>query len=118
MALRSRVRNRVAAALMLAMVFGVSAAVAPPANAEGYTQTLVTVAMRVGPSQQHQLIVWVPGGRSVLVHCFYDGPGAQSINGDNVWYWSTYGGHTGYIAGYYLNTGHDPNRGLAGNCSV
>ena len=114
-----RLRQKIGAVLMGAALLGVSAvAVAPAAEAAGYTTTLVTVAMRPGPGQQYGFIEWVPGGKSVLVHCYYNGPGAQSVNGDNVWYWSTYGGHTGYIAGYYLNTGHDPNTSFGGTCNV
>lgn len=48
----------------------------------------------------------IPSGASVKIGCYVYG---ESVNGDTVWYWLYYGGHWGYVSGWFLNTGHDPS---------
>jgi hypothetical protein len=47
-------------------------------------------------------------GSHVAVNCYALG---SSVSGDSVWYYLV-APHTGYAAGYYLNTGHDPAHGI------
>lgn len=47
----------------------------------------------------------IPGGTELVLNCWTTGP---SVSGDSVWYQSTFNGHTGYSAGWYIQTGHDP----------
>ena len=52
----------------------------------------------------------IPGGTAVEIVCYTTGP---SVGGDTVWYFeSPKPNDTGFIAGYYLNTGHDPHPGV------
>jgi hypothetical protein len=52
----------------------------------------------------------LPLGYTWIVQCYVTG---SSVNGDTVWYYGSNGGLSGYVAGYWLNTGHDPNAGVA-----
>jgi len=54
----------------------------------------------------------IPGGSSIRLDCYTV---AESVNGDSVWYSTNWDGHQGYVAGYYVLTGHDPVSGL-GHC--
>lgn len=48
----------------------------------------------------------IPKGTTIWLNCYYPG---SYVNGDNIWYDTTYNGYIGMVSGYYMNTGHDPN---------
>lgn len=78
------------------------------------TSTNARVNVRTQPWTNSGIVTTVPAGTNVSVSCYRWG---ESINGDSVWYWvsvddinhSPISWPKGYIAGYYLNTGADPN---------
>ena len=75
-----------------------------------YYKTLVT-GLRVhdGASTSAATVdVLGPAGTRVAVDCFVSG---GSVFGDHAWY-HLVAPHTGYVAGYYLNTGVDPAPGV------
>lgn len=54
----------------------------------------------------------IPGGSQIVLTCWTTG---TVESGDSVWYRTTWGDRTGYVAGFYVMTGQDPLRGL-GHC--
>jgi hypothetical protein len=75
----------------------------------GYFQTTAAVNIRncaFPADRQCHVIETVPQGATVWVECWVR---AASVNGDNVWYHVFRNGKDGMMAGYYLNTGRDPN---------
>ena len=110
--------NRLLGLLVVASVMvGLGVAAAQPASASGsvnlYVTTNAPVNERWQPTTGSNSWGVVPSGATVLVHCWVYG---QNINGDTIWYFVQYpwpgttgAGTDGYITGYYLNTGHDPN---------
>lgn len=93
------------------------AAVAAPAFANGTFKTLDNLNLRECPivGSGCPVDVVVPKGTYLDLQCWYPG---TSVSGDTVWYYTNYtsGGTTyyGMVAGYYMNTGHDPNPSVAG----
>jgi hypothetical protein len=74
-----------------------------------------TVNMRVAPNESAQSLDTLPPSDNAVLGCWASG---QSVNGDNIWYnsfdyqWDNgnyLNGPNGYIAGFWLNTGADPN---------
>jgi hypothetical protein len=78
------------------------------------TTTNARVNVRTQPTTNSGIVTTVSTGTTAAVSCYRFG---QPINGDSVWYWvsiddintSPASWPKGYIAGYYLNTGADPN---------
>ncbi len=76
--------------------------------------TLANVNQRAQPNTSSAIVTTVPAGFGVALECWTEG---QNINGDNIWYMTDLEvadlpAPRGYIAGYYLDTGHDPIGGL------
>lgn len=75
---------------------------------------LTNLNIRAHPWSTAGYITTMPRGSDFWLHCWNWG---ESVNGDTVWYYGTWdiGGDdprewpTGWSAGYYLSTGHDPN---------
>jgi hypothetical protein len=73
-------------------------------------RTLVTgLRVRTGPSSRFRTVGHLGGfGSKITVSCFAFG---QSVRGDRVWYHIVAPRH-GFVAGRFLNTGHDPAPGV------
>lgn len=72
-------------------------------------QATVNVYERTGPSTSYPAIRMLQGGEIFYISCYKLG---QSINGDPYWYYGKVNlteTVQGYVAGYYLTTGHDPS---------
>ena len=87
------------------------AATAEALTADAAVHTYKTVGTNVNvrstPFSGASIVTTIPkSGTNVTVTCYTDG---SSVNGDKWWYMATVNGKHGYIAGYWLNTGHDPN---------
>jgi hypothetical protein len=84
------------------------------------TTTTTSVNVRFSPTQFSNSAGVEPKGAPVIIMCWAAG---ESIYGDNIWYMTTnYNGvmspggdpsPQGYVTGYYLNTGHDPNGAIS-----
>lgn len=133
-------KRRIAAVLaasgaVAGLMFGVAstASAAPAANgmwdclpqpgaAYGHwcTTTKTSVNTRVSPTQFSGSTGVEPNGAVVIIMCWATG---ETIYGDNIWYMTTnYDGvespggdptPQGYVTGYYLNTGKDPNAAIS-----
>lgn len=110
------------AALLTAAVSlsaGALVGLAPAASASGsYETTTVAnnVLMRHCPHTTkacYQTGYLAISGSVVYLYCYVTG---DSVNGDKIWYdgaaADTQNG-SGYIAGYFVNTGHDPHSGIS-----
>lgn len=103
---------------------GVAEAATCVGNHTGFTDCTTTASVNIrgcssAPSTSCTIYRTDPANFSEQVFCYTYG---QSINGDNVWYnvassQQASGRPPAWIAGYYLNTGHDPNPTFD-NCSV
>ncbi len=94
----------------------------PPENAYGEwcTTTRANVNVRASPTQSSGSAGIESSGTTVVIMCW---AGGESIYGDDIWYMTSNfdgiedpGGNPapqGYIAGYYLNTGNDPNGAIS-----
>jgi uncharacterized protein YraI len=93
---------------------GVPANVMAPAS-QTFQTTGKNVRMRSGPGVNYPIVFTiVNAGSTVEVDCWEPG---TPVNGDSTWYSAGYAGHGGDIAGYWLNTGHDPNPNVP-ECNV
>jgi hypothetical protein len=104
-----------AAALATVMLAGPAAAAPQPAALEAQAashvyRTLITgLHVRRTPSTAAPILaVLGPAGTKVSVDCWARG---SSVFGDSVWYLITKP-HAGFVAGFYLDTGRDPNAGI------
>lgn len=99
-------------AFLLAMVVAAPAAEATPPKdcLPGcyLAQATVNTWQNTQPTGSSTRVQLVPGGDYYAIRCYVSG---QSVNGDAIWYWGRYNGLWGYVAGYYLATGHDPRSG-------
>ena len=77
--------------------------------------TTARVNLRVGPTLNDKVVITMIKGARFAPECWTYG---TSVNGDNIWYWGTHRESAdvmppqwerGYVAGYYLATGKDPN---------
>jgi uncharacterized protein YraI/surface antigen len=79
-------------------------ATAVPAGAiSAPIKTTAAVNMRTGPSTSYSIVAVIPAGVSPSFNCWKQG---QNVNGVDVWFNVTYGGHTGYYASYYDNSSY------------
>jgi hypothetical protein len=102
-----------ATALTAATVAALLAGPAAPAQASWFSASIggTAVSLRdcyhptkaAQPSQSCTFIKTVPAGTAVHIICQHSG---QNIYGDPVWNYIQYGGGEGYVADYYVNTGH------------
>jgi hypothetical protein len=105
-----------AAALTMVMLASPAAAAPQPAKAALKLQashvysTLITgLHVRKTPSTAAPVLAILgPAGTKVSVDCWARG---SSVFGDRIWYLITTP-HTGFVAGFYLNTGRDPAAGI------
>jgi hypothetical protein len=106
-----------AAALTMVMLAGPAAAAPQPAQAALERQasshvysTLITgLHVRKAPTTAAPAVaVLGPFGTKVTVKCWARG---SSVFGDRIWYLIVTP-HTGFVAGFYLNTGRDPAAGI------
>jgi hypothetical protein len=91
-----------------ALAVGVAAAPAAAATTSGpvFHTTVTGLRVRSGPSTNYrQLGVLGAAGSPVKISCWYYG---QSIVGDSIWYRISTP-RSGYVSGYYVDTGRDPN---------
>jgi hypothetical protein len=94
---------------------GVIASAAPAAAATAPSKTFPTtvadVHVRSLPrtGRGSKKVKVLPAARTaVTVSCYVSG---QAIGGDRIWYRIT-APAAGYVAGFYLHTGHDPAKGI------
>jgi hypothetical protein len=74
-----------------------------------YQTGVAGLLVRNAPSASAAIVgVLGPAGSRVAVNCYALG---RSVSGDSVWY-HLVAPHTGYAAGFYLNTGGDPAHGI------
>lgn len=77
------------------------------------TYATVNVYARTAPSTTASTTYLYQGGQVVYYYCYTTG---TSVNGDNVWYWTRpnpQSSYAGYVAGWWLETGADPNGKVA-----
>jgi uncharacterized protein YraI len=103
---RVKVAAVATAALCTSLALGGAAGAVAP-NDHKFT-TVAAVNVRQGPGTSYPITRTLPSGSVFYTTCWTTG---SSVNGDNIWYYdddqNTY--YTDFVAGYYLNTGHDPN---------
>ncbi len=91
---------------------------ATPASAAAYIEAEATtnVYSRTAPDPTASTVYLFQGGQIAYVFCWVTG---TSINGDTVWYRvrprPEAGTPQGYVPGWYLTTGSDPNPNV-GHC--
>ncbi|SDJ67216.1 hypothetical protein SAMN04487820_101189 [Actinopolyspora mzabensis] len=96
---------------------GTAAAEPYPCGDRGETglcaDNLRALNVRTGPATSYTALSRAPEGKSMAIDCWSFG---ESIKGDNIWYYitwvSSFDGHSGFVTGYYLNTGPDPAPGI------
>lgn len=104
--------RRSAAALAMTLVASVGAVTvaATPAQAGGMFRTLANLNLRTCQVLENPICLPVytviPNNTYIYLNCWAYG---TSINGDNIWYNAWYGDYTGMVAGWYMETGADPN---------
>jgi hypothetical protein len=98
--------KRLIAAAAVTTGLAVTGFAAPATAAGNYFQTLDYLNLRECPSTSCTVLTVIPINTTLYLNCWWPG---TSINGDNVWYDTTYGGQEGMVSGYYMNTGADPN---------
>jgi hypothetical protein len=77
------------------------------ASADGVFQTETAVNLRSCTYVDSCAVEdTIPKGASITISCWWPG---TSVNGDSVWYETHWNGWLGYVSGYYVTTGHDPN---------
>lgn len=113
-----RIRTILTAALFAPLL---ALALASPAGAVIYypwqgTYATVNVYGRTAPSTTASHVYLYQGGQIVYYTCWTTG---TSVSGDDIWYLTrpnpTDSADQGYVAGWYLETGHDPNPSV-GHC--
>ena len=104
-----------AAALTMVMLAGPAAAAPQPAALElqasshVYSTLIAGLHVRKTPTTAAPVLAILgPFGTKVSVDCWARG---SSVFGDRIWYLIT-APHTGFVAGFYLNTGRDPAAGI------
>ncbi len=102
------------AVLLLLGTSGVATAEPFPCGGRGTcAENLIELNVRLGPSLSEPVMSRAPQGKWMALHCWTYG---DVIHGDSVWYhitWvSSFDGHSGYVAGYYMDTGPDPAPGI------
>lgn len=112
-----------AAAVTVMMLAGPTAAATQPVKAaavlhapSGHVYHTLAKGLRVrrAPSTSAKVLVRLgPKGTKVTVNCWVRG---TSVFGDHIWYFIV-APHTGFVAGFYLNTGRDPAKAVPA-CAV
>jgi len=97
----------------MALAGALTGAIAFPAAASAASREFATVGTNVNvrscaTTSCSVVATLGPSGSPWIVQCYKTG---TSVSGDNVWYYGSYGGLSGYIAGYWLSTGTDPYSG-------